>query len=60
MTKQKAIKAALALKEFCSLRGCVDGDYMCPFLDMHNKKNMVCRISERFPASWDVRELKND
>lgn len=60
MTEQDAIKSALALKELCSLRGCVDGDYMCPFLDMHNKKNMVCRISERVPGSWDLRGLKHD
>lgn len=59
MTEHEAIKAALALKELCSLRGCVDGDYTCPFLDIYNHKNYVCRISERFPAGWDVRGLEN-
>ena len=59
MTEQEAIKAALALKKFCTLRGCMDGDYTCPFLDTHNKKNYVCRISEGFPAGWDVRGLKH-
>ena len=59
MTEAEAIKAALALKEFCSLRGCVDGDDKCPFLDTHNKKNLVCRISDLFPANWDVRRLGN-
>ena len=57
MTEAEAIKAALALKELCGLRGCVDGDYKCPFLDAHNKKNLVCKISDRFPASWDVRGI---
>ncbi len=60
MTETEAIKAALTLKEFCSLRGCAGGDYRCPFLDTHNKKNYVCRISERFPANWDVRGLNHD
>ena len=61
MTEAEVIKAALALKEFCSLRGCCSNGKkdVCPFLDTHNKKNLVCRISERFPASWDVRGLKN-
>lgn len=60
MTEQDAIDAALALKEFCCLRGCADGDYKCPFLDTHNRKNYVCRISERFPADWDIRGLKHE
>lgn len=60
MTDAKAIKAALALKELCSLRGCVDGDYRCPFLDTHNKKNNVCRISGHIPAGWDVRGLDRE
>ena len=59
MTEAEAIKAALALKELCSLRGCVDGDYKCPFLDTHNKKNLVCKISERVPGNWDLRGLEN-
>lgn len=58
MTEQDAIEAAIALKEFCILRGCRNGDYTCPFLE-HNKKNYVCRIADRVPGSWDVRGLKN-
>ena len=59
MTEQEAIKAALALKELCSLRGCVDGDYKCQFLDMHNKKKTICRISEMVPGSWNLRGLED-
>lgn len=58
MTKQEAIKAALFLKHFCTLRGCKDGDYRCPFLDTHNKKNYVCRIADGLPAGWDVMGLE--
>lgn len=62
MTEAEAIKATLALKEFCRLRlYCSNGKKdVCPFLDTHNHKNHVCRISERFPADWDIRGLKHD
>ena len=59
MTEQEAIDAVLNIKEFCRSRKCSNGKHdICPFLDRHKVKHqVVCVISDKFPADWDTKRI---